>query len=89
VGRGEVWGPAKGSRVSHEPQQWGNGSVLQRSKISKQFAVFPQNSSKNVRATRPFVLGLFSPLNVALFLQSQRSFTAGKALGIFRDLHVK
>lgn len=43
---GGVWGQVKRSSVSHQLQQPGKEAVLQRSKVSKQFAVFLQNSSR-------------------------------------------
>lgn len=44
---GEVGGPVKRNRVSEEPRQQGKGAVLHRSKISKEFPVFLQNSWKS------------------------------------------
>lgn len=46
MGSRGVWGQVKRNRVCHQLQQPGKEAVLQRSKVSKQFAVFLQNSSR-------------------------------------------
>lgn len=69
-GQREGLGASEEEQGFHQLQQQGNGAVLHRSKISKGFAVFLQNSSKSYTALHTGSV-FFPPLSEAVSAASE------------------